>query len=92
MNKIVAAILLSLTGAASAGLVNVFLRPIPAPRTVSPVLQPKPEVIERVVIVHEAATHADIPRAAPIVQYLDGSTSASPQWKEAYPGMFIRIR
>ena len=92
MKKIVAAILMSLATVASAGLVNYFLPPTPAPRTVSPIPQPKPVVIERVVIVHEVSTRADTPRTAPVVQYLDGSTSVSPQWKEVYPGAFVRIR
>lgn len=92
MKKIVAVILLLAAGTASAGLINHFLPPTPAPRTVSPILQSKPIVIERVVIVHEVATRANTPRAATVVQYLDGRTSVSPHWKETSPGVFVRIR
>ena len=93
MKYIAVAALLLLTSMAGARLVTIIVPPesMPQRQALAPLTSPTPPKTQYITIVKVVKV---VERTSPSlrVQYLDGSTSDSPQWKERYPGIFVRIR
>ena len=91
MRTAITVVSLLLAGLASARLVSVIVPPPPVLVAPHPVQAAQPKApAPRVVVIRVVERKTAVPM--PVYQYLDGHTSVSPQWKEVYPGMFIRER